>query len=323
MKIVCDNKIPYIRETLEKLADEVVYLPGAEIRNEDVKDADALMVRTRTKCNAQLLEGTNVRFVATATIGFDHIDTDYMKQSGIYWTNCPGCNAASVEQYVRESLKCLLADGRISAKEGDNRLAVIGHGHVGSRIARMAKELGFCVYVYDPFLFPENGFDEVYDCNIITFHTPLTRNGEYPTFHMADADFFARLKRKPVIINSSRGEVVDNKALVEAKDNGLVSELIIDVWENEPNISLELMNRCYIATPHIAGYSANGKVNADNMVVEAFCKFFGKPLPEKILPPAVDYAGYNPKEDHERLTKSPELFEKLRGDYPIRLETSF
>lgn len=320
MKIVCDNKIPYIRETLETLADEVVFLPGVDINNADLKDADALIVRTRTKCNEQLLCGTNVKFVATATIGFDHIDAAYLEKAGIYWTNCPGCNAASVEQYVREGLKCLIADGKISTEEGKNKLAVIGHGHVGSRISRMAKELGFEVYVYDPFLFPKNSFEPVYDCDVITFHTPLTRSGNYPTYHMVNADSFARLKRKPAIINSSRGEVVDNAALVDAKDKGLVSELIIDVWENEPNISLELMNRCYIATPHIAGYSANGKVNADNMVVEALCKYFGKPLPEKILPPAVDYAGYNPKEDHERLTKSPELFEKLRGDYPIRLE---
>lgn len=320
MKIVCDNKIPYIRETLEKLADEVIFLPGASICKDDVKDADALIVRTRTKCNEALLEGTNVKFVATATIGFDHIDTDYMQRTGLFWTNCPGCNADSVEQYIRESLKCLLKAGKISCEKGKNRIAVIGHGNVGSRVSRMAKSLGFKVYVYDPFLFPDNDFAPVYDCNIITFHTPLTRTGDHPTYHMADETFFNMLKHKPVIINSSRGEVVDNKALVEAYDKNLVSKLIIDVWENEPNISLELMDRCFIATPHIAGYSANGKVNADNMVVEAFCKFFGKPIPEKILPPAVDYPGYNPLEDHERLTKNPELFEKLRGDYPIRLE---
>lgn len=320
MKIVCDNKIPYIRETLEKLADEVIFLPGASISKDDVQDADALIVRTRTKCNEALLEGTKVKFVATATIGFDHIDTEYMQRAELFWTNCPGCNADSVEQYVRESLKCLLSAGKISKEEGKNKIAVIGHGNVGSRVSRMAKALGFDVYVYDPFLFPGNDFAPVYDCNIITFHTPLTRTGEHPTFHMADEDFLSKLKHKPVIINSSRGEVVDNKALVEAYDKNLVSDLIIDVWENEPNISLDLMKRCFIATPHIAGYSANGKVNADNMVVEALCKFFGKPIPERILPPSVEYAGYNPLEDHERLTKKPELFEKLRGDYPIRLE---
>lgn len=320
MKIVCDNKIPYIRETLEKLADEVIFLPGASISKDDVQDADALIVRTRTKCNEALLEGTKVKFVATATIGFDHIDTDYMQRAGLFWTNCPGCNADSVEQYVRESLKSLLSAGKICKEEGKNKIAVVGHGNVGSRVARMAKEQGFEVYVYDPFLFPENDFEPIYDCNIITFHTPLTKTGEHPTYHLADETFFNMLKHKPVIINSSRGEVVDNKALVKAYDKNLVSELIIDVWENEPNISIELMKRCFIATPHIAGYSANGKVNADNMVVEAFCKFFGKPIPERILPPSVEYAGYNPLEDHERLTKNPELFEKLRGDYPIRLE---
>jgi len=320
MKIVCDNKIPYIRETLEKLADEVVMLPGADIKSEDLKDTDALIVRTRTKCNATLLEGTKVQFVATATIGFDHIDTEYMKEAGIFWTNCPGCNADSVEQYVRESLNCLLSKNKISTKEGENKIAVIGYGNVGSRVTRMAKEFGLSVYVYDPFLFPDNDFEPVYDCNIVTFHTPLTRNGEHPTYHLADADFFAKLKHKPVIINTSRGEVVDNTALLEAKQKGYISEMVIDVWENEPNISLNLMNNCFIATPHIAGYSANGKVNADNMVIAALCKHFGKPLPEKILPPAIEYAGYNPMEDHEKLIKNPELFEKLRGDYPIRLE---
>ncbi|MCF0243699.1 MAG: 4-phosphoerythronate dehydrogenase [Bacteroidaceae bacterium] len=321
MKIVCDSKIPYIRETLEGIADEVVFLHATDIKKADLTDADALIVRTRTRCDAELLEGSKVRFVGTATIGFDHIDTEYLAKRGIFWTNCPGCNSGSVCQYVRECLKAAIHE---RAKSGlrSTTMAVIGHGHVGSKVARMAKDMGLDVYVYDPLLFPEQTFDKVYDCDIITFHTPLTKDGPYPTYHMADRGFFRRLTKKPVIINAARGPVIDTAALIDAKDRGIVSELVIDTWENEPNISRELLKRCFIATPHIAGYSANGKVNADNMIVRALCDFFNLPHPAEITPPSDGQIGYNPMSDHNKLMANPELFERFREEYPVVLETS-
>ena len=257
MKVIVDHKIPYIEEAIRRVADEVVFLPGHAFTPEVVKDADALIVRTRTLCNRALLQGSKVKFIATATIGFDHIDTAYCEEAGITWTNCPGCNAGSVEQYVHSVLLLLKRKKGVDLKNAT--LGVVGVGHVGSRVARMAEELGMKVLLNDP---PradrgEEGFvslDVLADeCDIITFHTPLHREGIYRTYHLADEDFFFRLKRTPYIINSSRGEVVDTASLLAALAAGRVKDAIIDTWEYEPCISRELMEVAYIATPHIAG----------------------------------------------------------------------
>lgn len=330
MKIIVDDKIPYISEKLALLADEVVYLRGADITAADVKDADALIVRTRTRCNSQLLEGSKVQFVATATIGFDHIDTAYLQQAGITWTNCPGCNSGSVAQYLESSL--LLLEQQKGFPLKGSTIGIVGCGHVGSKVREVAKRLGMNVLVCDPPL-GDPSFVSLEtierEADVITFHVPLTHEGNHATYHLADEAFFHRLSRVPYIINTSRGEVVDNAALLSALQEGRVKDAVIDVWEQEPQISEPLLQRVFIGTPHIAGYSADGKVNADNMVIDALCKYFNLSHPGLIVPPQlpVDFRDtgspldyYNPLKDSLQLKNDPSKFESLRNNYPIRRE---
>ena len=330
MKIVVDDKIPFIREKLALLADEVVALRGADISADDVRDADALIVRTRTRCDEALLKDSKVQFVATATIGFDHIDTAYMKRAGIHWTNCPGCNAASVAQYLECSLLLLEREKGLALRE--STIGIVGCGHVGSKVKAVAERLGMRVLVCDLLLADPSfvSLDAIErEADIITFHVPLTREGEYATYHMADDAFFHQLSRVPYIINTSRGEVVDNEALLSALNEGRVHDAVIDVWEHEPQLNLELLKRVYIGTPHIAGYSADGKVNADNMVIDALCQHFGLKHSGAIKPPSLPvdflYTGdplqlYNPLDDSQKLKQHPENFESLRNNYPLRRE---
>lgn len=336
MKVIVDDKIPYLHEALAGIADEAVFLPGASFTKQAVKDADALIVRTRTRCDKDLLEGSRVQFIATATIGHDHIDADYCRQAGIVWTNCPGCNAGSVEQYVHS---CLLLLKREKGLDLHNAtIGVVGVGHVGSRVARMAEELGMKVLLNDP---PradrgEQGFVSLHtlarECDVITFHTPLNREGRYATFHLADEDFLFSLEHTPFIINASRGEVVDTAALLAALSAGRVKDAIIDTWEHEPHISRELLSVAFLATPHIAGYSADGKANATRMSLEALCRHFGIEANFRIVPPEMPEMPfpsdteerhlqlYNPMRDSEWLKASPEKFEWFRGNYPLRRE---
>jgi erythronate-4-phosphate dehydrogenase len=331
MKIVVDDKIPYIREKLAQLADDVVYLRGSEISAADVRDADALIVRTRTRCDKQLLEDSKVQLVATATIGFDHIDTDYLCRAGISWTNCPGCNAGSVAQYLECSLLLLQQQKGLDLQQ--STIGVVGCGHVGSKVKVVAERLGMRVLVCDPLL-DDSSFvllDVIErEADIITFHVPLSREGQYATYHLANDDFFHRLTRVPYIINTSRGEVVDNDALLQALNEGRVRDAILDVWEGEPQLNLELLDKVFIGTPHIAGYSADGKVNADNMVIDALCQHFGLPHPGRIFPPSLQNLAdssnplelYNPLDDSKKLKADPSNFESLRNNYPIRREFS-
>jgi erythronate-4-phosphate dehydrogenase len=345
MKIVVDDKIPYIRETICQLADEVVFLSGAAITADDVKDADVLVVRTRTRCNQQLLEGSKVQLVVTATIGYDHIDTEWLESAGIRWTNCPGCNSGSVAQYVESTLLLLEQKKGLSLRQ--STIGIVGCGHVGSKVKAVAERLGMQVLVCDPPLQKANSqkltansqkptansyvsLDEIERrCDVITFHVPLTRKGQYATWHLADDDFFHRLSRVPYIINTSRGEVVDNKALLSAMEERRVRDAIIDVWEDEPHPDSVLLEKVFIGTPHIAGYSADGKVNADNMVIDAICQHFSLPHPGLIAPPKLPadftYSGspldlYNPMEDSKKLKAASSRFEQLRNNYPLRRE---
>ena len=338
MKIVVDDKIPYIRETICQLADEVVFLSGAAITADDVRDADVLVVRTRTRCNQQLLEGSKVQLVVTATIGYDHIDTQWLDKAGIRWTNCPGCNSGSVAQYVESALLLLEQQKGLSLRQ--STIGIVGCGHVGSKVKAVAERLGMQVLVCDPPLQKANSqkltansyvsLDEIERrCDIITFHVPLTREGQYATWHLADEDFFHRLSRVPYIINTSRGEVVDNQALLQALEDGRVRDAVIDVWENEPHPDAALLEKVFIGTPHIAGYSADGKVNADNMVIDAICQQFGLPHPEPIVPPTlpsdIHLTGspldlYNPMDDSQKLKADASQFEQLRNNYPLRRE---
>lgn len=357
MKIIIDDKIPFMRGQAERLGT-AVYLPGAAITADDVRDADALIVRTRTRCDEALLKGSRVKFIATATIGFDHIDTAWLAENGIGWTNCPGCNAGSVAQYVESALLLLARAGRIRL-DAATTLAVVGVGHVGTQVALMAKRLGLNLLLCDPLRLQGCGgveegsaaaggiadaaccatLDDVcQQADIITFHTPLTRQGLHATYHLASADFFSRLQRRPVVINSSRGEVVDTSALLGALRSGTVREAVVDTWENEPDISRELLDRAFLATPHIAGYSADGKANGTRMSLEAVARFFGVDCLFDVEAPAVSptfryypkapddaaanpsLALYDPRRDSDALKADPAAFEHLRGNYPLRRE---
>ena len=336
MKVIVDNKIPYIKAAIEALADEVVYLPGQSFTPQVVKEADALLIRTRTRCDRSLLEGSRIRFIGTATIGFDHIDTDYCREAGIAWSNCPGCNAGAVEQYLHSVLLLLQREKGIDLQQ--SCLGVVGVGHVGSRVAAMAERLGLRVLRNDP---PradrgEPGFVPLEtlaaECDLLSFHTPLIREGKYRTFHLADAAFLHSLGKHPYLINTSRGEVADTAALLAALEEGQLGGAVLDVWENEPNINRDLLDKVFIGTPHIAGYSADGKANATRMVLQAFCRHFGKPadftieLPEQPQAPYDEQPDirqlqqYNPHVDCDALRAHPDLFEQLRGDYPLRRE---
>lgn len=341
MKIVIDSRIPYIREAVASITSDAIYIDGTSISATDVRDADAMIVRTRTRCDERLLSGSNVRFIATATIGYDHLDTAYLQRAGITWTNCPGCNAASVAQYMRSVLLLLERDFGLRIRNAT--LGIVGCGHVGSRVRDVALSMGMNVLVCDP---PAGrpGYVDIErimrQADVITFHVPLTDNGPHPTRHLAGSSFFNRLadirsqspanrQPAPFIINTSRGAVMDNEALLDALQKGTVRQAVIDTWEHEPLINRRLLSEVYIGTPHIAGYSADGKVNANNMALAALCRFFGIPAPKPILPPPLPdgfvYTGnplelYNPLDDSRRLKAAPELFEHLRGHYPLRRE---
>ena len=325
MKVIVDDKIPYIRGQIEQLADEVTYLTGSAIGREDVHNADVLIVRTRTRCDRSLLEGSKVKLIVTATIGYDHIDTDYCESAGIRWTNCPGCNANSVCRYVHHALE---ATGRLNPMM---TVGVVGVGHVGTLVAADLEQCGMKVLLCDP---PrDDAHDDVeghpfvalstiqQEADIITFHTPLTKEGPNVTYHMADEHFFRHLPRRPLIINASRGGVVDNEALLQALYDGRVADAVIDTWEGEPVINRELLQQVAIATPHIAGYSADGKANATRMSLEAVAQFLGRDFtPQIILPDAPKLTVETLKDDSEKLKRNPEKFEEMRGNYPVRRE---
>lgn len=337
-KIVIDDKIPYIKETISKLTNRAVYIPGNMIGNDDIRDADALIIRTRTHCDAQLLKGSNVKFVATATIGYDHIDTTFMEQAGIKWINCPGCNASSVAQYIDAVLTLIKTEKHIDIQK--QTIGIVGCGHVGRKVVEVARRKGMNILICDP---PrsdaegEKGFVSMEqiakEADIITFHVPLTKEGRYPTYHLANETLFDSLSKRPIIINSSRGAVVDNDALLYAINYNKVKDAVIDTWENEPNINKELLKRVWIGTPHIAGYSADGKTNADNMVISALCEFFSLSMQPAICPPEIPNADLCPKNEDERtlflynpipesnkLKLEPDKFEWFRNNYPLRRE---
>ncbi len=278
MRIIIDNKIPYIKGAIEPFA-EVIYLPGSETTAEIVKDADAIITRTRTKCNKDILEDSSVKFIATATIGFDHIDTEYCKHAGIEWTNAPGCNAESVNQYITSALFSWSMKNRTDLK--GKTIGIVGVGEVGSRVAKTCKILGMKVLLNDPPRERVEGSDNFVslkiiqeNADIITFHVPLNMKGEDATYHLANNNFIQELNKKPLLINSCRGEVFDTEAILNSIKTKSISGLIIDCWENEPKINLDLLEQVDYGTPHIAGYSKDGKANGTKMSVQAVSRFF-------------------------------------------------
>ncbi len=366
LKIIADDKIPFLKGVLEPFA-EVIYLPGAKITAEDVKDANALFTRTRTFCNEALLKNSRIQLITTATIGYDHIDTAYCDAAGIRWINAPGCNSWSVQQYITTTLATLAFKQNL--KFSELTLGIIGVGHVGSKVEQAAKALGMHVLLNDPPRADREGGEAfisleqlLKESDIVTCHTPLTKEPPYPTWHLASDDFFNRMKNGAVFINSSRGAVVDSEALKRAisavlhpltpfKGGGVTPYpfigrvYILDVWEGEPLPDAALLAGAWIATPHIAGYSSDGKANGTAACVHEFCDFFGiddlknwypesipqPPMPtdfsldgtgkshEQIVYEAVTHT-YPIWNDSDRLKNSPETFEEQRGNYWIRRE---
>lgn len=312
--IIADRDIPFLAGVLENWFD-VRYLPGREIGPEDVRRAVALLVRTRTCCNASLLEGSSVNLVATATIGTDHIDTDYCAVSGIAVASAPGCNSAAVAQYVSTALRALALD-----RPGAT-LGVIGAGHVGTKVAARARAVGMRVLLSDPPREAAEGpedftplTDLLAQSDIVTVHIPLwPENRDF-----ADAAFFAAMKPGASFINASRGEVVDEAALLAARPR--LGRLVLDVWKNEPAVNRDLLAAADIATPHIAGYSIQGKINGTQAVVRAVGDFFDVPQLRNFFVRDVELPQipYDIFADDAALRSHPENFERLRSNYSYR-----
>ncbi len=349
MKIVADDKIPFLKGVLEQYA-EVVYLPGDLITKSILQDADALLTRSITQCNADLLTNTSVKFIASATIGNDHIDKDFCKKSNITWTTAKGCNASAVEQYFTAGLLALADKYQIDLS--GKTIGIIGVGHIGKRVQKVSQLLGLKVLLNDP---PRervegpDGFstlDKIQEnADIISLHTTLNFGGEDKTFHLIDQAFFEGLKKPIILINTSRGAVVDSLSLKNAIAEGKVKHTLLDVWEGEPEIDIELLEKIDIATPHIAGYSLSGKFTGTAIIVQAVGLFFNLGLEnwkpsdkpndklgkivldsrgknkQQILSDAVRQV-YHIMDDDKMFRSAPEQFELLRRKYNFRKEFS-
>lgn len=305
MHLLVDENIPQGREVFSAYGT-VTTFHGRKLTAAEVKDADTLIVRSITKVNKDLLDGSKVKFVGTATIGVDHIDQDYLRAQGIGFSAAPGCNARSVAEYFVAALLHLHVKHGVEI-EGKT-LGVVGHGNVGKQVAAIAPALGLTVLVSDPPLSdagvtpPPGGFLPLHAlaarCDIITMHTPLTKTGAHPTLRMADRAFYDTLEKPIVLMNMGRGDAMDEAALIEAVDAGTVRHLVLDVFPGEPNVNPELGKRADLISPHIAGYSIQGKLNGTTQIHEAFCRHFGL-APKggvdypKPAAPRIDYPALN------------------------------
>ncbi len=358
MHIVVDEDIPWALEAFSPFGD-VTLRPGRALRREDLMEAEALVVRSVTSVGAELLEGTPVRFVGTATIGTDHLDLRWLEGAGIRWTSAKGSNARSVVEWVLAGL----AEWCVSRNTAWDKLTlgIVGCGTIGSKLARVAKRLGIRVLVNDPplearrALPPQHARDAIpleallEQSDFVSLHVPLERVGQWPTWHLIGKDELRRMKPGAVLANSSRGPVLDNQVALRSASGGLVT-LVLDVFENEPAPDRELVRQCFLATPHVAGYSLDGKMNGTRMIAEALGEYTGRKVPWKVqlAPPeetvvrlpdaspvqqihaALRHA-YPIREDDERLRGGLALesdadwaahFDRLRREYPVRRETN-
>ncbi len=342
IKIVADRAVPFLEGVFEPYAD-ICFHVGEEIRREHLLDTDALIIRTRTRCTRELLEGTKVKFITTATIGTDHIDLDWCAEHGVKVVSAPGCNAGGVMGYVFSAVYGAASRFGLRLDASETTLGIIGAGHVGERVAHMAEHIGFKVLKCDPPRAEVEGSDGfvaleelLAGADIVSLHVPL--NGT--TRHMADEGFFANMRPGAIFLNTSRGEVVDEEALLRAHDK--LGPIIIDTWANEPNINLKLLEVTSIATPHIAGYSYQGKQNATAAAVRAIARHYdiqellnfypSNDSPEH-QPLRLDLRGKGQGEvasllqesypifsDDHALRSEPENFERLRSEYSFRRE---
>ena len=349
IRIVADDKISFLKGAFEPFAD-IIYLPWSAINKDSIINADALLIRSVTKCDHNLLNETSIKFIGTATVGLDHIDTNYCKDHSIHWVNAPGCNAASVQQYICAALLTIAENSGFSLQ--DQTLGIIGVGNIGSHVEKLAKLMGMNVLLNDPPRERNEGheafetFHHLLEASdILTLHVPLNISGQDKTWHLMNRDSMRKMKPNTWLINSARGEVIDTVALKEAISIDTFSGLVLDVWENEPRIDLDLLPYVFLATPHIAGYSAEGKANGTAIVVRELGRFFNLPLEkwfpsdipepdnpvliidgenktsEEIVREAVKQT-YSILEDDRTFRADPRTFEQQRGNYPIRREFS-
>lgn len=344
IKVVAESSIPYLRGLLEPYA-EIEYISNEELSQERIRQTDALIVRSITKCNAELLRHTSVKFIATATAGIDHVDEAYCHRAGIHYTNAAGCNAIAVAEYVFSCLsKLSLRDGE---HLGGKTIGIIGVGHVGREVERIAHALGMRTLLYDPPRAEREGWEGFCtleriqsESDIITLHVPLTDE----TKHLVDTHFLKACRRRPTLINACRGAVCSTQALIEGKECGQISRLILDCWEGEPHIDHKLLELTDLATPHIAGFSADGKHRGSRMAALAVSDFFGLGLSSEILQPdalqtpstALSLSHYPRVEQVARailmclnleatdtaLRQNADSFEALRKQYVYPRETS-
>lgn len=330
MKIIADKNIPFIENRIK--GAELLQLPASAIDKEAVKDADALIIRTRTRCDADLLENSKVKVIATATIGTDHIDIPWCEKNGIFVKNAPGCNAPGVALYVWASL---LRNGFNPEK---STLGVIGCGNVGGIVAQWGKCLGANVLVCDPPRADRKLKDHTYlpleqvleQSDAVTLHTPLTRDGKYPTYHLINEESLKHLKPGAIFVNAARGEVADTESLIKAVSAHQISHSIIDTWEGEPEIDHRLLQLADVATCHIAGYSVEGKQRATRMALEFISESLGLPVDlnglqgpyqePKTLTPSQIIQAYDPMQMTLSLKANPSHFETLRNSYPLHPE---
>ncbi len=337
--ILIDKDIPFIQGILEPFAN-VEYLVAADFLPEKVRKADALVIRTRTKCNEALLGQSSVKLIVSATIGFDHIDVDFCKKNGIEWHNTPGCNARSVAQYVTSVFAFLERKEKCDLR--GKTLGIVGVGNVGREVEKVARFFGMEVLRNDP---PRANLESkeqfvslqtiASEADIITFHTPLVAEGSFPTCYLANADFFARLAKRPYIINTARGGVVCEKSMKTSFEEKRIAGFVLDCWENEPNVDRFLLDNAILATPHIAGYSADGKMNSTQQSVRLVSRFFDFGIDDFQLnvlsaPQKVYFSrdnlsqiclkNYDVEKDSIELKTHPELFETFRSNYPERRE---
>lgn len=296
MNIYIDENIPYAEEFFADYG-KLTSFSGREVTAEQLANADILLVRSITRVDEKLLHlNRSLKFVGTATIGTDHIDQDYLKSRAIKFSSAPGCNKISVAEYVLSSLLVLAEKKQLQLSE--QSVAIVGAGNTGSAVWQRLNALGIDCKLYDPPL-QEAGdkrdfctFEEVLKADIITLHVPKTQSGPYPTVHLFDETVLRQLHKEQILVNAARGEVIDNQALLKLAREGLAPLLVLDVWENEPNIDSQLLPFVEIATPHIAGYSLDGKVRGTEMLYEAFCAQFNidasRSAPDFVTPAAVN-----------------------------------
>ena len=322
MKIICDQYIPFLVEAVQSEWPDVEIFPmkPEQIDAEAVRDAEVLVVRTRTRVDASLLAHSSVRLVCTATIGYDHLDTAWLDSQGIRWTACPGCNAQAVCDYIEEVLEEWPTFPQLSTLNpqlSTLTIGIVGYGHVGQLVAEMAERRGLTVLLNDPPKAIGESLDSIAEkCDIITFHTLLTRDGKFPTYHLCDEAFLAKTKPGALIINAARGGVVDEQALLRSG-----RPFVLDTWENEPHINPIVARAAQRASMHIAGYSLQGKHNATQMCLDAIADTFR--LPEIQCPPISDVTGGDSalgwlERVSKQLQSDPQQFEYLRKQYVLR-----